>query len=125
METKNVISLYAAPAQAGAHLVKSLRYKQKSSEFGSRWSIRNFSLTSSFRPHYGHRIRLSLQQKRVPGIVDKGGRCVGLTNLPPSYDNCLEIWESQPSESLRALPGLYWICFTFTVTFTFTYVKHQ
>jgi len=23
----------------------------------------------------------------------KGGRCVGLTTLPPSYANCLEMWE--------------------------------
>jgi len=25
----------------------------------------------------------------------KGGRCVGLTTLPPSYTDCLEIWEPQ------------------------------
>ena len=36
----------------------------------------------------------------------KGGRCVGLTNLPPSCANCLEILESRPSETLRACPGL-------------------
>jgi hypothetical protein len=27
----------------------------------------------------------------------KGGRCVGLTTLPPSCADCLEIWEPQPS----------------------------
>jgi hypothetical protein len=26
----------------------------------------------------------------------KGGRCVGLTALPPSHAECLEIWESHP-----------------------------
>ena len=26
----------------------------------------------------------------------KGGRWVGLTTLPPSYANCLDIWERQP-----------------------------
>ena len=31
----------------------------------------------------------------------KGGRCIGLT-LPPSCTNCLEIWEPQPPETLRA-----------------------
>ena len=36
----------------------------------------------------------------------KGGRCVGLTTLPPSYADCLEIWEPQPSGTLRACPGL-------------------
>jgi hypothetical protein len=36
----------------------------------------------------------------------KGGRCVGLTNLHPSYADCLEIWEPQPPGILRACPGL-------------------
>jgi len=36
----------------------------------------------------------------------KGGRCVGLTTLPPSYEDCLEIWESQPPGTLRACPGV-------------------
>jgi hypothetical protein len=35
----------------------------------------------------------------------KGGRCVGLTTLPP-YANCLEIWEPQPPGTLRACLGL-------------------
>jgi len=35
-----------------------------------------------------------LKQKWVPGIFPggKGGRCVGLTNLPPSCPDCFEIW---------------------------------
>ncbi len=37
---------------------------------------------------------------------DKGGRRVGLTTFPPSYANCLEIWEPQPPGNLRASPGL-------------------
>jgi len=36
----------------------------------------------------------------------KGGRCVGLTTLPPSCADCLEIWEPQTSETLRDCPGL-------------------
>jgi hypothetical protein len=36
----------------------------------------------------------------------KGGRCVGLTTLPPSCADCLEIWELQPPGTLRACPGL-------------------
>jgi len=36
----------------------------------------------------------------------KGGRCVGLTTLPPSCDDCLEIWEPEPSGALRTCPGL-------------------
>jgi hypothetical protein len=36
----------------------------------------------------------------------KGGWCVGLTTLPPSCADCLEIWEPQP-------PGTFRDCFTF------------
>jgi hypothetical protein len=35
----------------------------------------------------------------------KGGRCVGLTTLPPSCADCLEIWEPQLSGTLRASHG--------------------
>jgi len=52
--------------------------------------------------------RLSLYQKWVPGMfpAGKGGRCVGLTTLPPSCADCLEMWEPQPPGTLRACPGL-------------------
>ena len=33
----------------------------------------------------------------------KSGRYVGLTTLPPSCADCLEIWEPQP-------PGTLWAC---------------
>jgi hypothetical protein len=36
----------------------------------------------------------------------KGGRCAGLTTLPPSCADCLEIWEPQPTGTLRACLGL-------------------
>ena len=45
----------------------------------------------------------------------KGGRCVGLTTLPPSCANCLEIWEPQTPGTLRACSGLQWDCFTLTI----------
>jgi hypothetical protein len=41
---------------------------------------------------------------------------VGLTTLPLPCANCLEIWEPQPPGSLRACPGVYRDCFTFTLT---------
>ena len=52
--------------------------------------------------------RLRLQQNCVSGIFrgGKGGRCVGLTTLPHSCADCLEIWEPQPPGTLRASPGL-------------------
>jgi len=37
---------------------------------------------------------------------DKGSRCVGLTNLPPSCADCLEIWEAQTPRTPRIGPGL-------------------
>ena len=47
-------------------------------------------------------------------LVGKGGRCVGLTTLPPSCAVCLEMLKSEPPWNLRARPGLYRDCFTFT-----------
>ena len=43
----------------------------------------------------------------------KGGRCVGLTNSPPSCVDCLVILEPQPRGTLRACSGLYRDYFTF------------
>jgi hypothetical protein len=39
--------------------------------------------------------------------VGKGGRCVGLTTLPPSCADCLEMWEHETPGNPRASPGLY------------------
>jgi len=38
--------------------------------------------------------------------ADEGGRCIGLTALPPSCADCLEIWDPQTPGTLRACPGL-------------------
>jgi len=38
---------------------------------------------------------------------------VGLTNLPPSCVDCLEIWEPQPPGTLKGCPGLHRNYFTF------------
>jgi len=40
----------------------------------------------------------------------KGGRSVGLTTLPPSCADCLEIWKPQPSGTIRVCPGPYKDC---------------
>jgi len=44
----------------------------------------------------------------VPGIFpeDNGGRCVGLTNLPPSCAYCVEIWKPQTPATFGAVTGL-------------------
>jgi hypothetical protein len=36
-----------------AHLIEALRHTPEGRGFDSRWCHGNFSLTSSFRPHYG------------------------------------------------------------------------
>ena len=41
----------------------------------------------------------------------KGGRCLGLTNLPLSCADCLEIWEPNPPANMWVCPGLYMYCF--------------
>ena len=43
----------------------------------------------------------------------KGGRCVGMTTLPPSCADYLEIGEPQPPGTLRACPGVFRNYFTF------------
>ena len=72
---------------------------------GYHW---NFSLTQSFRAHYGPGIDSACNRNEYQeySLGCKGGRCVGLTTLPPSCADCLEIWEPQPPGTLRACPGL-------------------
>jgi len=57
---------------------------------------------------------LILQQKWIPEIFSGGkvGRCVWLTTLPPSYADCLEIWDIKTPGKLRACPRLLWEFFT-------------
>jgi hypothetical protein len=65
-------TLKMSRGHAVAQLVEALRHKSEGRGFDSRWCHCNFSLTYSFRPHYG------------PGVDSgiyhggKGGRCVGL-----------------------------------------------
>jgi hypothetical protein len=47
----------------------------------------------------------------------KCGRCVGLTTLPPSCADCLEIWEPQLPGTPRCCPGLYRDWFAFNIQF--------
>ena len=69
----------------------------------------------------------TLNRKEYKGYLlgGKDGRCVGLTNLPPSCVDCLEIWEPQPpgtfmvptempfmrSNRIRAPPSINLNCF--------------
>jgi hypothetical protein len=97
-----------------AQLVEALLYKPKGSGFDSRWCHYNILFTKSFRPHYGPGVASASNRNEYQEyfLGGKVGRCVGLTTLPPSCADCLEIWEPQPPETLRACPGLYRQCFT-------------
>ena len=71
----------------GSTVVKVLCYKSKGRWFDSRWCHSNFSLTYSFRSHYGPGVDSASNrneyQEYLLGV--KNGRCVRLTTLPPSW----------------------------------------
>ena len=89
-------------------LVEALRYKPEGRGFDSRWCHWNFSLTQSFWPHCGPGVDSASNRNEYQEyfLGGKGGRCLGLTTLPPSCVDCLEIWEPQPPGTLRACSGL-------------------
>jgi len=76
-----------------AQLVEALRYKPEGHEFDSRWCHCNFPLTLSFRSHYGPGVDSASNRNEYQEyfLGRKVGRCVGLTTLPPSCDDCLAI----------------------------------
>jgi hypothetical protein len=92
-----------------AQLVKALRYKPKEREFDFRWCHWNFSLTYSFRPNYGPGVDSGSNGNEYQEYFQggKGSRCLRLTTLTSLCEDCIEIWEPQLSETLRACPGLY------------------
>jgi hypothetical protein len=89
-----------------AQLVETLCYKLEGRGFDSRWCQWNFSLSKSFRSHSGLDVTSNRNEYQAYFLGGKGGRYVGLTTLPPSYDGCLKIWETQPPGTLRACQGL-------------------
>jgi hypothetical protein len=101
-------------------VVKALRYKPEGRGIDSRWchnpSGRTIALGST-QP---------LTEMSARNVSwGKGGRCVGLTTLPPSWADCHEIWEPQPAGTLRACNGialplpytsLYSFCFIYLLS---------
>jgi len=62
-------------------------------------------LTQSFRPHYGTGVDSASNRNEYKEnfLGSKGGRCVGLTTLPPSCDDCLEYWRASTSWNPQGL----------------------
>ena len=89
---------------AMAQFVEALRYKPEGGGFDSRWCRWDFSLMSSFRPHYNPAADSASNRNEYQEyfLGGKSGRWVGLTTLPPSCADCLEFWEPQPPGTLRA-----------------------
>jgi hypothetical protein len=88
-----------------AQLVEALRYKLEGRRFDSRWSHWNFSLTGR-TVALGSTEPLTEMSTRNISWGGKGGRCIELTTLSPSCADCLEMWEPQPPETLRAFTGI-------------------
>jgi hypothetical protein len=57
------------------------------------------------RSHYGLGVDSASNRNEYQEYFfgGKGGRCVGVTTLPPSCADCLEIWEPQPPGTLKGL----------------------
>jgi len=89
-------------------LVEAMHYKPEGRGFDSRWCHWNFSLTESFWPRYGPGVDSvsNTNEYQEYFLGGKGVRCVGLTALPPSCTDYLEICDPQPPETLTACPGL-------------------
>jgi hypothetical protein len=96
-----------------ARLFEAKRYNLEGRGLASRWCHWNFLLTNSFRPPYVHGVYSLCMRNEYSEyfLGGKGGRCLGLINLPPSRADCLEIWEPQSCGTFSVCPGLYRDCF--------------
>jgi len=74
-----------------------------------------FFIAKSFRPHYGPGIDSASNRNKYQQylLLGKGGRCVALTTLPPSYVDCLEILGTSTSWNTQGLSrDLFTLIFT-------------
>ena len=108
MELKVTLCIHDQLEHVVAHLVEALRCKPEGHRFNSCWFHWNFSSTLSFQPRYSPCVDSASNRNECQEyfLGNKGGRCVGLTTLPPSCAECHEIWELHPPGTLRACPGL-------------------
>ena len=99
--------------QAVAQLVDALRYMHEGRGFDSRLEFETFHWHNpSYRTiALGCTQPLREMSTNIISLGGKGDRYVGMTTLPPSCADCLEIWEPETPATLRACPDLYHDCF--------------
>ena len=93
--------------QTVSYLIEALRYNPEGCGFESRWCFLEFFVDnpSGCTMVLGSTQSLTeMSTRNTSG--GKGGLCVKLTTLPPSCYGCLEIWDPEPSRTLRAYAGL-------------------
>ena len=94
-------------------LVEALRYKLEGHVFDSWWCHWYLSLTLYLWPHYGPGVdSASNRNEYQEYFLGKVSWWAGLTNVPPSCINYLEICKPQPLQNVRACWGLYRDCCT-------------
>jgi hypothetical protein len=86
-------------------LFEALHYKPKGRGFNSQLGNWNYSLAYFFRPQYGPGVDSASNRNEYQGYLlgGKGGRCVGLTTVPPSCADCLEILGALTSWSSKGM----------------------
>ena len=114
--TKQLVSLYHSSSHSTHYLYyKELWgtlwrtwldtcYKPGGRGFDSRWCHWNVPLIQDYGTEVDSASNRNEYQEYFLG--SKGSRYLGLTNLPPSCADCLEMWETHPPGTLRACPGL-------------------
>jgi hypothetical protein len=102
VETCTVVFCVAITPCSPAVGYQSCREMYQPSVEEYKWSVR----PSEFRSHYGPGVDSDRNEYQEYFLGGKGSRCVGLTTLPPSCADCLEIWEPQSPGALRACPGM-------------------
>ena len=103
------------------HIKKLLRYKPEGRGFDSRWCHWNFSSTQFLPAVLWPSQPLTEMSTRNISWGGECGRCVSLTTLPPSFADCLEIWEPQPPGTLRDCKACNGIALPFYLTVKVTF----
>ena len=101
---------------AVAQLVETLRYRRVRFPMVSLEFFIDINLPATLWPWGRSTSNRNEYQEYFHG--GKDGRCVGLTSLPPSCADCVEIWEPQPRRTLRAFQACNRIALPLPLPFT-------